>query len=78
MDGMNAIRMAYTYGVLDIAAIARDAWERGRPTDDEFAEHLWHASNHMPVCDAREMMKAAGYIPFEGFPLKRSRKQVQA
>jgi hypothetical protein len=72
---MDAIGVAYTYGVLDIDAVARDAWERGRPTEGEFAEYLWGASNHIPVADAEQMMRDAGYIPFEGYPLKRSGKK---
>jgi hypothetical protein len=73
MTEQDVVDFAIKYGsrALDVDAIARDAWKQGRPTDNAFAEYVWRASNHLPVDSAKRMMKRAGYVAFQGFPLKR-------
>jgi hypothetical protein len=72
------IDFALKYGVrtIDTESIIRDAWQQGRPVEGEFAAYVWRVSNRIEVSGAKRMMERAGYIPFEGYPLKRSRREA--
>jgi hypothetical protein len=64
-----------TFNGYNLYTIARLALHLGRPTDDAFAAFIWELSNrpNLPVEIAVSFMESAGYVPFEGFPLKRKR-----
>lgn len=61
-----------TYNGLHLPTVARVAREMNSPTDTAFAEYLWRLSNasSLPIDIARRFMRAAGYEPFVGFPLR--------
>ena len=42
-----------------------------RPVSDEFAASLWDWSVHTLYSEGAAVMRRCGYIPYEGFPLKR-------
>jgi hypothetical protein len=54
--------------------IVAEAVKRRHPTGDDFAEALWRWSNRnsTPTDFACHVMRAAGYEPFQGFPLQRA------
>ena len=58
------------YHLPTLAKIARAI---GKPTEGAFANLLWEPSNRdsLPAILAMELMVAAGYRPFHGYPLKR-------
>jgi hypothetical protein len=64
-----------TFNGFNLYTVARIAQHLGRPTDDRFAELVHRLSNSpsLPVEIASSFMESAGYVPFEGFPLKRKR-----
>ncbi len=47
------------------------------PTTNDTAEQLWRFSNRegVPADIAARFMESLGYIPFQGFPLKRKAKE---
>lgn len=61
-----------SYNGLHLPTLARLAREMNSPTDTDFAEYLWRLSNasSLPVEVAQRFMRAAGYEPFVGFPLR--------
>jgi hypothetical protein len=58
---------------MDIQQIAQALKEENFPTEGEAAVALWQWSNR-DVCprEAAETMRGLGYVPFEGYPLKRA------
>lgn len=51
-----------------------EAMYRDRPTNDARAAALWRWSNSTVTYDlAAEVMRHLGYVPFQGFPLTRSK-----
>jgi hypothetical protein len=69
------IHPSVTFNGYNLYTVARIALQLGRPTDDKFAELVHRLSNSpsLPVEIAASFMESAGYVPFEGFPLKRKR-----
>jgi len=56
-----------------LPTLAKLAKNLDSPTHGELAHFLWRFSNSgcVPSSIAAEMLRAAGYKPFEGYPLKR-------
>ena len=58
-----------------LPTVARLCRELGSPVDDPagLASFMWRMSNraHIPPSLAADFMRAAGYNPFQGYPLKR-------
>lgn len=54
----------------DLVKFAKDL---GTPTEGQFAKYLWEWSNHplTPSVLAGEVMRQAGYKPFQGYPLEK-------
>jgi hypothetical protein len=62
----------------NLADLARQCRAAGCPTNTALAELVWFLSNRaaLPVSVGEEFMREAGYIPYQGFPLKRLPSQV--
>jgi hypothetical protein len=62
-----------TFDGYHLATLSKLARQLGSPTGDAFAEFIWRLHNRstLPVEIAVDFMEAAGYQPFQGFPLKR-------
>lgn len=58
-------------------AIIDEALRDGSPTSGQFAAHVWGWSNSrdVPMQLAMRTMTAAGYVPFQGYPLTRKINQ---
>ena len=61
-----------SYNGINLPTLARVARDLGSPTTGGFAEYLWRLSNDLtlPVEYAARFMRAAGYEPFVGYPLR--------
>jgi hypothetical protein len=63
----------FDYGELQ-AQLVKQAEERGRPTDGEWAFELWwllSSADKVPADVAQRLWVACGYKPDAGFPLIR-------
>jgi len=60
------------YNGVHLPTLARLARDLNHPPTGSFAEYLWRLSNAptLPVDYAARFMRAAGYEPFVGFPLR--------
>jgi hypothetical protein len=67
-----------TFDGYHLPTLAKLARELGSPTNDALAEFFWTTSNRatLPQPIASEWMREAGYVPFVGFPLKRSNEHA--
>ena len=61
-----------SYNGIHLPTLARLARDLNHPTTDRFAEYVWRLSNvpTLPGDYAARFMRAAGYEPFVGFPLR--------
>ncbi len=61
----------FTFNGYHLPTIARLCKELGSPREGDLAEFVWRLSNAaaLPVGIAQEFMRAAGYEPFQGYPL---------
>jgi hypothetical protein len=61
----------------EVLRLAADLNADGSPTNTSGAARLWEllSSNRSPFSpsQAAEVYRMAGYVPFEGFPLRRAR-----
>lgn len=64
-----------TFNGYHLPTVARIARELHSPVDGELAWFVWRLStaNSLPYQTANEFLKAAGYLPFQGYPLKRGK-----
>jgi hypothetical protein len=58
-----------------LPTLAKLAQEMGTPRWGTLAAIIWQLSSKaLPVEVAMDFMHAAGYVPFKGYPLERSKK----
>ena len=63
--------------MINTTEIIKQVWVQGRPTEGELAVKVWELSaTRLEPQSAVSFMEQCGYVPFQGYPLRRSARQV--